>query len=187
MALLSGVVYFLYSKGKIIVAKIIILVAMAIPFFIADILLIFISLGGDRPYSPHDQSIFYVVNRSSVPLSVDACFSYTPTEIAMLKERHTIINPAINFITYNNVYIDNSSHMESTYYFATPIYYEEAYWPSQLYISFSDTHGNQLFTLNSDDLQTYVRNHMHLVITDHMIQSMSVMNRLIDREKGGDK
>ena len=169
-----------------IISRTIVAIILAIPFYILSILIGFVSVGGGRPgRSLHHYKHFYVTNESSTPLWVSANLSYTPDEVKAFWEQDAEFDVEANFITYQNVYINNAKPND-VYAFEVPRSWDGASIPSQLDIVLKDSSGTILLRLDSNDIDSVMCANMQIVITDSIMQALRSKIALIDgRQEGG--
>ena len=169
-----------------IISRTIVAIILAIPFYILSILIGFVSVGGGRPgRSLHHYKHFYVTNESSTPLWVSANLSYTPDEIKTFWKQDAEFDVEANFITYQNVYINNAKPND-VYAFEVPRSWDGASIPSRLDIVLKDSSGTILLRLDSNDIDSVMCANMQIVVTDSIMQALRSKIALINgRQEGG--
>lgn len=174
--------WWLYARNKKhasqIVLRIAVAIVLAIPFLFFSFVIIFISLwnsGGPRhELNPACQS-FAIVNNTSVPLWASVNAAYTPGELEDLYQQGIDIDLTENFVIHRDTLIPNegTDYQRSCYSFTIPIphYVYNVEWPSELRITLRDTINERIAWIYADDIDSTMRAHMQIIVTDSMLQS----------------
>ncbi len=179
---IAGWVWYLATRKKMRAGAIALrMTAVSVLFtlflFIDMAILITVLWEGDgrkRPFPDHEY--FHIINKSSVPLLINANFAYSRNEIEMLQQKGISVDPVINFVEYKNISLPDSSISQSyhEYSFALPMLAsQDITLPKKLYVALCDTSGNELFGIDSENINTHVSKvggTFIWLIDDHLFQ-----------------